>query len=245
MIPGTVSVAFLHPGHYSAVFAESLEAVLFADIQSGRILSHRFGKLGKQCGSAGIVDGRNAVARAFLDEADSEWLFMVDSDMGFAADTVERLVAAADAKERPIVGALAFAQKTAGSTSLGGIRYVAQPTIYQFLEFDDRAGFAPWIDYPKDELVQVGATGAACLLVHRSVFETIRAKYGDRWFDPVSHPKSVNHFSEDLSFCVRVAGCDFPMYVHTGVKTTHDKGFTFLDEEFYDAQQAGPFAIRP
>jgi hypothetical protein len=28
------------------------------------------------------------------------------------------------------------------------------------------------------------------------------------------------------------------VHVHTGIKTTHDKGGVFLDEEFFDRQQA-------
>ena len=67
--------------------------------------------------------------------------------------------------------------------------------------------------------------------------ETVRTKYGDVWFDTIRHPKGA-HFSEDLAFCVRLAACDIPIYVHTGVKTGHDKGGVFYDEPFYDAQQS-------
>lgn len=64
MIPGAVSVGFLHPGHYSACFAESLQDALFTDLAGAqRIVSHPFGKIGKSCGSGGIVAGRNQLAR--------------------------------------------------------------------------------------------------------------------------------------------------------------------------------------
>ena len=70
---------------------------LFDLANEQRIVGHRFGQMAKECGAAGIVDGRNALAKFMCDEAtDVDWLFMVDSDMGFAGDTVERLIAAAD-----------------------------------------------------------------------------------------------------------------------------------------------------
>ena len=236
---GTVTVGFLHPGHYAACFAESLTDLLLHDLSNHqRIVSHPFGKMGKECGSGGLIAGRNAITKAFLDESEAEWLFFIDSDMGFAADTVDRLVACADRYKRPVVGALCFAMKTDGRSSFYGIRYRATPTAYEFRETDDAVGFVPMFDYPRDQAVPVAATGAACVLIHRTVAEAIRAKYGDVWWDAITHPKGPTVFSEDLSFCVRVAGCDFPMFVHTGVKTTHDKGFGFLDEEFYDRQEA-------
>ena len=83
---------------------------------------------------------------------------------------------------------------------------------------------------------EVSATGGAIVLIHRTVIEDIRTQFGDVWYDPITHPSGVI-FSEDLSFCIRVAALDLPLYVHTGVKTTHDKDGVFLDEEFFDLQE--------
>jgi hypothetical protein len=71
------------------------------------------------------------------------------------------------------------------------------------------------------------------VLIHRSVFEKIRDGYGPNWFDRVvipKGPKGATKFGEDMSFCIRAKACGFPIYVHTGVKTTHDKGGVFFDE---------------
>lgn len=230
-----VSVGFLHPGHYAACFAESLTELLFHDAAGKqRIVSHRFGKMGKECGSGGIVDGRNKLASTLLDESESEWLFMVDSDMGFAPDTVEKLIAAANPETRPVVGGLAFANKTDGRSSYYGVRYRPVPTLYDWHETDDEAGFIPRFDYNRNALCEVSATGGACLLIHRSALEKIRDQYGPVWFDTIRHPKGA-HFSEDLAFCVRLAGVGLPLFVHTGIRTTHDKGSAYLDEAFFDA----------
>lgn len=235
---GLVSVGFLHPGHYSSVFADSLTELLFFDAgHKQRIVSHPHGRMGKSCGSGGIVDGRNKLAQVMCDESEADWLFMVDSDMGFAPDSVERLIEAAHAIDRPVVGGLAFAHKTDGRSSFGGVRYRCTPTVYDYYEDDERVGFVPRFDYERDRLVEVSATGAAIVLVHRLALEAVRAKFGDVWFDTIRHPKGA-HFSEDLSFSVRLAACDIPLHIHTGVKTVHDKGGVYYDEAFYDAQQA-------
>lgn len=240
MKPGAVTVGFLHPGHYAACFAESLLDLLFFDASQPepRIVSHGWGKLAKKCGAAGIASGRNFLARTTLDEADAEWLFMVDSDMGFAPDTLERLIAAADPVERPVVGALCFAAKTDGRSSFYGVRYRPTPTIYDFHEDDDKVGFIPRLAYQRDVLLECSGTGGACILIHRNALEAIRARFGDVWFTPITHPKGPTEFSEDLSFCVRLAACNIPLFIDTSVKTTHDKGCVFYDEAAYDADMA-------
>ena len=237
MKPGLVTVGFLHPGHYSSCFAESMQDVILTDIVGKqRIVSHSFGKLGKQVGSGGIVAGRNAIAKAVVEESESEWLWFIDSDMGFAGDALEQLIASAHRQSKPIMGGLAFACKTDGKASFYGIRYRATPTVYRWYEDDEQIGFVPDFQYPRDTVVECSATGAACVLIHRTVLEAVADKYGGEWFSPVTHPRGTT-FSEDLSFCIRAAACGFPIHVNTAVKTTHDKGAVFLDEEYYERQQ--------
>jgi GT2 family glycosyltransferase len=239
MIPGAVTVGFLHPGHYAAVFAESLIDLFFFDASQPepRIVSHDHGKMAKECGAAGIVTGRNQLAKVLLDDSQSEWLFMVDSDMGFGMDTVERLIASADPVDRPVMGGLAFAHKTDGHGSFRGLRFRCSPTIYDYVDTEDAVGFRIRMEYEREQVVACSGTGGACILIHRSVLQAIRERYGDVWFDQVTHP-SGTVFSEDLSFCVRVAGVGKPIHVDTSVKTCHDKGGVFYDEEFFDRQEA-------
>lgn len=246
MIPGSVTVAHLSPGHWQACFGASLIDLLFYDYaHEKRIVSHPYGHMHKECGADSVYAGRNRVARSVLDDSDAEWLFFIDSDMGFAPDTVDRLIAAADPVERPVVGGLAFAQKSDGTGSMFARRYRTTPTLYRMWDNEDDVGFVPWFDYPRGELVEVDATGAACLLIHRSALEKVRAKFGDKWFHHLPKPKGDGDFGEDMSFCIRLQFCDVPVFVHTGVKTTHDKGGVFFDEETYDLQQAFKTMERP
>jgi hypothetical protein len=231
-----VALGYLHPGHVEACFHESLIDLMFYDASMHGRLMHSHGKMGKRAGSAGIVDGRNQLARVMLDESEADWLCMIDADMGFAPNTIDRLVEAAHAIDRPVVGALCFAYVLDGKASFFGARWRAMPTLYDWIDDGDDVGFRSRVDYEPDTLQEVAASGAACVLIHRRALEAIRDKHGDCWFDPVVHPGG-RKFSEDLSFCVRVASCDMPMYVHTGIKTTHCKGAVYYDEEYFRTQQ--------
>lgn len=237
MKPGSVAVGFLDPGEWSASFGMSLVDLYLADAHTSRRIIQDGKQLRNFCSAGGIVAGRNEIAAQFLDATECEWLFMVDSDMGFAPDTVERLVEAAHKYDRPVMGGLCFALRRDSAGPLYATRYVTVPTIYNFVETDSEAGFQSICTYPRDEVTVVGATGAACLLVHRRALFKVREKYGPHWFDPIPNPKGSTAFSEDLSFCVRLAACDVPIHVHTGVKTSHYKGGIYLDEDLYDAQR--------
>jgi len=239
-----VIFGYLHPGHESHCFSASVRELLFYDAAHGQhLVSHPFGVAPKETGAAHIHAGRNELARITVEQDAADWLLMIDADMGFAPDVVERLLEAADPVNRPIVGGLAFAQKSDGPGPLYARRYRCVPTLYRMHETDDEVGFVPLFDYPRDQLVEVDATGAACVLIHRQVFESIQTTSPFRPFDQVIVPKGPTgrtEFGEDLSFCLRAkaAGEGFPIHVDTSVKTTHDKGAVFLDEETYDLQQA-------
>jgi hypothetical protein len=165
--------------------------------------------------------------------------------MGFAPDTVERLYQAAEPVGRPFVGALAFSQREVGSDGMGGWATQATPTVFDWAKIDvvdddgkpaQQLGFAVRWDYPPDTLIPVAGTGCACVLVHRRVFELVQAEHGPVWYDRVPNTSTGQIISEDLSFCLRVGALGVPMWVHTGVRTTHLKS-VWLTERDYAAQR--------
>lgn len=235
---GSVAVGFLDPGKWSHCFGQSLVNLYLTDAFGSKRMVPNGVQLRDNCQADGIVKGRNEIARKFLDDTECEWLFMVDSDMGFPPDAVDRLIASADPVLRPVVGALCFALRRESLGDCYGQKYVVVPTAYDFIETDDEVGFRSRVDYERDSLIEVSATGAACLLVHRTVLHRIREKFGAEWFSHITHPTGPTEFSEDLSFCVRVAAIGFPMFVDTSVRTTHDKGGVFLDELEFDRSLA-------
>jgi GT2 family glycosyltransferase len=185
-------------------------------------------------GTGGIVQARNDTAHAFLTQTDASWLFIVDTDMGFAPDSVDRLYEAADANERPIMGGLCFAIRETAPDNAGGYVVQPQPTIYDWAQLPNgQSGFYPRVDYERDATIQIAGTGSAFVLIHRSVLERIEAEYGRSWYSPVFN-KSINAtISEDLSFCSRAGALGIPVHVHTGVRVSHMK-YAWWDERMYD-----------
>ena len=241
---GTVVPAFLDGGQWSASFGISWSNLLLRDLASEGPIFGAGTYLREQCGTGGIADGRNRLCEGFL-ATEGEWLWMVDTDMGFADDVVDRLVAAADRYDRPVVGGLAFAQRRLREKErpdLQAERFGIIPTIYQWRVLEDEAGFQAVRSYPRDSLVKTAGTGGACLLIHRRVVEKVHGKFPWSWFSLLTLPGALKGrprtFSEDLSFCVRLAELDIPLHVHTGIQTSHEKGGIFLTEEEFDRQQA-------
>ncbi|WP_344457432.1 hypothetical protein, partial [Actinocorallia aurantiaca] len=145
----------------------------------------------------------------------------------------DRLVASADRIERPVVGALCFAQSELTPDGMGGYVTRPTPTLYQWATDEaGRSGFAPWLDYPREELVRVAATGSAMILIHRSVLSSLLSQDGPNWYTRMT-TQAGQLLSEDLSFCARLGAFGCPIHVDTGVKTTHLKP-VWLSESHYD-----------
>lgn len=237
---GLVQVAYLHPHEVSHSWHESMmRLVMYDQLHDGRIIGTG-GPFMISCGSGSLVESRNMAMSRWLDETPHEWLWFVDTDMGFAPDTVERLIQAADPVARPVVGGLCFAARETHFDGMGGRRIMAVPTIYNPAhDAAGNVGFATRWEYPDNTLLQVAGTGAACLLIHRSAAEKVRAEHGDTWFDRVRYGDG-RWVSEDLSFCWRLSTLQLPVFVHTGVKTTHHKQMWLSEADYVPpAQQAG------
>jgi GT2 family glycosyltransferase len=166
-----------------------------------------------------ISTGRNRLCADFLARPGApEWLFMCDTDMVLQPDTIDRLIAAADATEVPVLGGLCW--------SLEAGRKV--PTMYELVQkAPGELAFTRHVRWPQDAVVRVGATGAACLLIHRSVLEAVRLASGDiaaPWFrETALRDVPMALMGEDLTFCLRCAAAGIPVHVHTGVKAGHMK----------------------
>lgn len=206
-MPDHVVVGYCHGGSVRAEFCASLLGVL----------RHR-GAVVDEVIAVGsgpnISRARNMIVAGFLEDHAAPWLLMCDTDMSFPADTAARLIAAADPAGRPVVGALCFAENPGGEPA---------PVMYELAEQDGFTVFARLPSWPEDGLVRVTATGAACLLVHRSVLETV-AKGGDTaapWFRESVIGSSL--VGEDLTFCLRCGVAGIPVHVHTGIRAGHVK----------------------
>lgn len=247
-----VTVAYVNGNEVAYPWHHSMVELIGYDLANhGRLM--RGGYVAVRHGTDGLTEARNTAVREFLLERTGDWLFWIDTDMGFAADTIDRLVAVADPVDRPVVGALAFSQREMAQDGLGGWRCTATPTIFDWAQVNvhdtkvvdgqtqrvkvgEQQGFAVRWDYPPNTVVRCAGTGSACILIHRSALERVGDKYGT-WYERIPNISTGQLISEDLSFCVRLGTLDIPLHVHTGVQTTHQK-LLWLSEEDYWRQRA-------
>jgi Glycosyltransferase like family 2 len=240
--PGSVRVCTLVDDEHglTASYQRSFLPTLALDLGGERRL-WRGGYAYQQCTSAGVVEGRNEAARSFL-ESDAEWLWFVDADMGWEPEALEMLLAVADPVERPIVGGLCFGYGPISDRidHAQAVVKVPFPTIFDLAETDDDLAFRPRWRYTAGTVVQCSATGGAMIVIHRSVLEAIEQADIGEWFDRMKHPKAKKLWGEDTSFCARAGLLGFPVYVHTGVKTSHAKSISVTETTFLSQISAEP-----
>lgn len=207
----SVLIAYLHPGHVSTSFHTSLMSMCMSTPGIA-------GTMALFTGAGDLVSNRNAATARFLAETDCTHLLFVDTDMGFPADALSRLLAV----DLPVVGALAFSAKADAPDGMGGYRVTVEPTLFRAgRDEQGQVGFTRRTDYVPGSVTRVGATGAAFLLIARGVLERVGP---DPW-------TPIRNMGEDLSFCARVLGEDIPIHVHTGVKTSHHKQLWISEED--------------
>lgn len=247
-IEGPVHIAIVHNGEHHAVsFSHSLLALYGNDPRVGWSAPVQV-----RAGTNGLIEARNSIMAHFLDNTDAAWLLMVDDDMGFRPDLLDRLLEAAmipglavwpedgDGPVPPVVGALCFGLKREQAmTDLGGYETRPFPTLYEWAEVEwpdgtREPGFKVRPSYTPNTLTRVAGTGAAALLVHRHAAQRVRATQCEgrpEWFDQVRY-LSGTRVSEDLSFCYRLNAAGVPIFVHTGIPTSHMKT-VWVDERYY------------
>jgi hypothetical protein len=199
-----VVLAYIHPGQTSGYFTQSLVNLLMYDQATDRRV---VGCL-NEWSSANVSTARNSLTRRFLDEYDADWLLWIDADMAFEHDALPRLLASADADERPIVGGLCF-----------GAHFGALfPTIYQYRDRDDgRVRTIRVNDYPLETLVRCAGTGAAFVMIHRRVLAAMRDHGFNAAFPWFQETELAGQpAGEDLTFCIRAGILGFPIFVDTG-----------------------------
>lgn len=234
-----VTIAYPHPNEVAHSWTESMIKMISYDYSHKARISQG-GLLFAYSDSGGIIKSRNFITSQFL-KSDCDWLFWIDTDMGFEEDSLERLIEISDPEERPIVGGLCFGQKVSSSDGFGGQRRIIFPTILMLgRDYDDSYTTNPALIYPVNQLVECDATGSAFLLVHRSVYESIG---DDGWYNELLYKNNNKPFGEDISFCIRAKELGYPIHVHTGIKTTHLKERWISDIDHWNEIKPGSFDI--
>lgn len=230
--PGATLVGYCHGGMVHQPFMASLIATIWEDAASNNLIRGQI-----PVGGSLIVVNRNVIVRKFLESPEpAEWLWMVDTDMVFAPDTLPRLIAVADAKEHPIVSALCFAPLRGQIRPLWTAR-------------DSAGRLIPMEEIPTEEsinnTIELGACAMACVVIHRRVLERMGEVYANGedprgcdpwpWFghDLVEGLEGRMRLGEDHTFCVRARALGFSIHGHRGVEVGHVKTHIVGSDAFY------------
>jgi len=156
-----------------------------------------------------VYQARDSIADAFL-KSGHDALVMIDSDMTFHHEAVDRLAAF----DKPFVTAKAFKRVPP-----------YQPCFYTKVDRNPETGRAELqvpIQYQTNSLLEIEGAGMACVFIKREVFDNIEAPY----FDPQPG------LGEDLTFCYKVKQAGIPMYCDTGMQFGHVGNMEFGEEHF-------------
>lgn len=204
-----VVIGYIHPDYVRAEFMTSmLTLAQRCRVPIDAINSVRSGP--------NLSRARNILTRRFMEDHNARWLWMVDTDMVFAPDVLDRMVAAADRRERPILGALCYSEGDDGGDPYS--------TMYELVEHDKRPVFVRYKEWPDDTAVRVSGTGTGCLLVHREALDRVARVKPDPvcpWFKETVLGNAL--MGEDLTFCLRAGAAGVPIHVHTGIQVGHMK----------------------
>lgn len=175
---------------------------------------------------ANVSKARNELVRAFLDQTDIEWLWMLDTDLKFSAEALLELLRVSDKNERPIVSGLYYAAEVWETLPPGmtGLR----PLLF---DLHPEHVFIARREVQHNTVTQVGGAPTGCLLVHRSVYESTDTGKFPWFYEQIVNDQWV---SEDLTFCLVATAAGYPIYTHTGVVCEHVKP-TRLSSAMYAA----------
>lgn len=218
-----VAIGICSPGYVSTLFMASMIDILRSQKVCSQFITLQ--------GSGVISRLRNQVVSTFLEVTKDDWLLMVDTDQRFPIASFKKLIAAADAKKRPIVSGVVF-----GGFDTGGIYLEPVPCIFRLDQ--DEGGLRAFHDYPPDAVVPVDAAGTGCLLIHRSVFEKFQAEadphQGDKWCFFQDLPMNGEWIGEDLLFCLKAVSYGFPIHAVTGAVLPHERRYWLDDRHHKD-----------
>lgn len=218
---GSVFIVQIDPGEVNGAYTQSLVKMVTYSMQFPGLVAGYV----RRTGGPRVYAHRDALVRHFLNETDASWLLQIDSDMVFHHTLLQSLISIADPQDRPIVAGHCYMLR--GESGPLPTMWAEDPNGRGPIDLISQEG------YPIGEVIEVGATGGACILIHRSVFEKIQAtnpNYPFPWYEETL--VGDKPIGEDITFCIRARQHGFPIFVHTGLDIGHMKQ-TQINHDFY------------
>lgn len=155
-----------------------------------------------------VYQARDQIVKTFM-ESGHDALMMIDSDMTFHWEAVDRLAS----YNLPFVTAKAFKRVPP-----------FQPCFYTQVNWEEgkEAELQVPIQYQLNTLLEIEGAGMACALIKREVFEQVQGPY----FEPLPN------LGEDLTFCLKLKQAGIKMYCDTGMQFGHVGLVEFGEEHF-------------
>jgi hypothetical protein len=203
----TVSIGYASGSTVVAEFAQSL--AILASYDSSK---YTLNQILKQSGSL-IDDNRNQLVQRFLLSTPSEWLMMLDTDLSFDYDIIDKLLEMAAVTDAKICAGW-YNMRIWHQNEIKPL-----PTVYHSID-DEKSKIHIWSE--NDPVyIQADAVAAGMLLIHRSVLEAMRPVV-DPYYFKFDH-KSRATITEDIHFCKNTKLLGYPIYVHKEVRALHYK----------------------
>jgi hypothetical protein len=216
----TVAIGWCDNGVTDGKFTEGLLSVVLTSVGLGMPISKSIRVQGNQ-----IARQRQALLDHWYDNAETDWLLWVDSDVVINPDIWKLLHDTADSKTHPMVSGIYFISKTTN-----GSLPVPMPVI-----FDDIDEYTVKYHHPLpvNEVLKIDMAGMGLVVMHRSVVTKLREKYGtDISFFAENDQKNDKFVGEDISFFRKCKAIEIPLYAHTGAIAKHMKTTTW-DYDYY------------
>ena len=208
MAKQTIAIGFIHPDKVHAAFMASVIRILRKEGQ-------RIEQVIQVHSGPKVDDARNELFKSWITGTNANRLVMFDTDMIPPENTISKLLG----HNKDIVGGLCFAGSD--STTIKPVIHVVR------VDEDDKPVIEIMWDYPLDTLIEVDATGGACMMVTRKCAEAVWHARGLNhpmpWFAHGMH--NGVRIGEDVAFCLTAQKVGFKVFVDTGLEVPHIKSF--------------------
>jgi hypothetical protein len=145
-----------------------------------------------------IIDSRNIIRQKVLDEG-YDYFLSLEQDVVPPKDVIQRLLN----HDKKIVTGVYFSYQTNNDVTL------LVPLLWKKVKGEE-VRFMLEKEVLEPKLMEVGACGLGCILIHRSVLEKVKFRYDkeDKGFD-------------DMWFCKDASDAGFKIFADTSVKCKH------------------------
>lgn len=216
----TLSLAWCDNGVTDGKFTEGLVYTTLMAHTVGVPINNAMRVKGNQ-----ISRQRMELFNLWADNAKTDWILWIDSDVVMTKEVLKMLWDTADKVSRPVVSGVYFVWKDhAGSlpVPMPAIFYKGR-TKYE-LEFIH--------PLPEPQVIEIDSAGFGCLLMHKSVVPKLREKFPETSFFHEEDLTEDKFIGEDIIFFNRLKEAGVQAYAHTGAIVTHMKTIQY-DLDYY------------